>query len=292
MKFHGLIYKKDSAGHPGSVRFGFLRLCHLLNGYFCLPKSAPEEKRPVWKDKWFDRRFHQAIKKYQETYWKIDRVADLLNQAIEKVATNKDSRDMENYAQFRTAITDITIHLDSLLLYLRSQAGCISDIIPYFYGQKGKTIPCSEYKDNFRDQRNWFLTKRKTFDKKYSAIVSTKMNWFDTLSADDRSGLREIIAHYRGTYQIGWSDDKRTPFDLKVSLFNERGFASEHLIPQLKKLITEYYEYLDSTYAHYFRMMKEKFGKGFFDDIAKLSHYYTFDKVPSSSWIYPQVNES
>jgi hypothetical protein len=82
---------------------------------------------------------------------------------------------------------DMPIFLDSMLFYLRVQADSYSNLVRYFYPEKG--LP-----GGFNNQLQYF-EENPDFDVGYAAILRANRSWFDQLG---RGGFRDIVAHAIG----------------------------------------------------------------------------------------------
>ncbi len=123
-------------------------------------------------------------------------------------------------------------------------------------------------------------------------MLNTQLEWFNTLSGSERGqGLRDIITHYRGTYQLGTliDDEGRTePF---VGLVNESGFVEENVIPVIRQMKFEYFRFLDGVFTIFLPRLRETVGEGFWPaysrDPEASTRLYEFTRPLGSGWVFP-----
>jgi len=288
MKYHGIEYDdKDKAS--GILRVGMLRFIEIIYVEFFFTPTFKPNKSAKWPGKWIDGKFRGAADKIKDTFMKFDTISRYLYQSIELAMRYKDSRDLNQYSQFLKAMMDIPICIDSLLLYLRVQADCLANIIPNFYGEEGKRQSIA--RDSFRGQTKWFIKKRPEFDPTYTKILIENTEWFDLLAGRSRGqGLRDILIHYRGVYQLGWTSlSTGETISFNTSLKNESGYVENDLIPILVKMVAGYFEFLEKSYVHFRKLVLEKVEGGTFGDIYKSSQFLKFTAGLGSAWIYPKI---
>lgn len=276
LKFHGVELLDPP--HNGCLRHGLLRLLQVVWA-------------TTYDDRWFDRKALQAIHKLQDTIFKFDRVAMKFNTAIECLP-NPGVEDQAALFRHLDSLYDIPILLDSLLFYFRIQADCIANVIPNLYGARGATanIP----RDSFRRQATWFLRKNQDFDPPYRRVLEAKLEWFDTLSGSARGqGLRDIIAHYRGTYQVGWISKGERNTAPVAGLVNESGFIEENVIPVLSRMVFQYFDFLDEVFTIFIPRLRASVGNSFWSAYQRnpeeSTRLYTFSEAVASRWIYPNA---
>ncbi|MBI4826356.1 MAG: hypothetical protein HY807_08045 [Nitrospirae bacterium] len=288
MKFHGIEYD-DELKTSGVLRVGMLRFIEILYVEFYYTLIFKPNEAAEWPEKWLDGKFHGAVDKFKDTFLKFDTISRYLSKNIEVALIHKDSRELDQYSHFLKAMVDIPINLDSLLLYLRVQADCLANVIPNFYGEEGKRQSIA--RDSFRAQAKWFITKKPEFDPTYTRILNEHTEWFDMLAGETRGqGIRDILVHYRGVYQLGWtslSTGKTISFN--ASLRNESGYVQNDLIPILAKMVAGYFEFLEKSYVHFRQMVLGNVKGGNFGDIHESSQYLKFSSDIGSAWIYPKI---
>jgi hypothetical protein len=197
VRYHGV--QPFDYGEKCVLWFGMLRFLETLNQFYCLRLFPRDVEPPPWEEKWFDAKFRKAVTKLRDTFWKLNRAAAHFHTNVEAFRANYHEKDLERFGKAQSALEDIPLYLDLLLLYIRVQADCIANVIPNLYGLKGQRNSIA--RDSFRDQMKWFLEKRPDFDPEYSAKLSSNVQWFSALAGDRRGqGLRDVMVHYRGTY--------------------------------------------------------------------------------------------
>jgi hypothetical protein len=287
-KHHGIY--RDESTNSGWFHFGFLRLLHFLVGAFRMPKWPSGEKSYVWTDKWLDRKFDQATNKFQDTFWKFDRAAGYFGDNVETIKRHHDSRDMETFAKHLSALSDTPLYLDMMLLYLRIQADCLANVIPNFYGQQAKSQSIS--RDSFRNHFKWFTQKRADFDPEYSTILLANHRWFELLAGESHGqGLRDIVVHQRGTYQLGWTmPDATNDFRFRASIVGDSGFVCDDLVPTLQEIVSGYYSFLDQIFLYFSNQIRITLQDNSILAGNTVTQYYRFEGLsPSSFWIYPEI---
>jgi len=288
MKYHGIEFDGDTKT-KGILRVGMLRFLEILYVEFYFTPAFRPIEAAKWPDKWIDGKFRGAVDKFKDTFMKFDTISRYLSQSIELAMKHKDSRKMNQYAHFLKAMTDIPIYLDSLLLYLRIQADCLANVIPNLYGEEGRRQSIA--RDSFRDQTNWFIKKKPDFDPTYTKILLENTEWFEMLAGKSRGqGLRDILVHYRGVYQLGWTSlSTGETISFNASLRNESGYVENNLIPTLKTVVAGYFEFMEKAYLHFRGVVLEKVEGGSFGDIYKSSQLLKFTAGLGSAWIYPEI---
>jgi hypothetical protein len=80
LRYHGIGYEEN--GNIAWLYMGILRLLHVLEQTFRFP-FQPGQKRPEWPLKWFDRKFDQAVMKFQDSFLKFERAAWYFGRCVE-----------------------------------------------------------------------------------------------------------------------------------------------------------------------------------------------------------------
>ena len=288
MKYHGIEFDNGTK-ISGVLRLGMLRFLEILYVEFQFTPIFSPKEAPEWLERWIDGKFYGAVDKLKDTFMKFDTIARYLSQSIDLALANKDSRQMSQYGHFLKAMTDIPIYLDSLLLYLRIQADCLANVIPNLYGEKGRRQSIA--RDSFRDQTKWFIKKKPGFDPAYTKILEENTEWFEMLAGKSRGqGLRDILVHYRGVYQLSWAAlSTGETISFNASLLNESGYIENSLIPTLAAMVAGYFEFMEKAYVHFRRLVLKKVKGGSFGDIHETSQLLKFTAGLGSAWIYPKI---
>jgi hypothetical protein len=267
-----------------------LRVLHAF-----VPFGPKPQDVPPWVRRWWSAPFHGSVRKFQDTMWKFDRVAGYVDQcrvAVQRWVEREARGDAErvtvsdsDWGAYRIALEDLPIHLDSMLLYLRIQADALAALVPYFYDRSGTISSRS-----FRDQRSWFTKTKPEFDPDYASILNHETAWFDELAGKNPTGLRDVIVHRGGTYQLGWTvPSKQDQFELQASLVNHRGFVEEDVLNALVGITEGWFRFLDSCCRHFVARLQSVVS---WADISRdeLSRYLSCrgSELPSF-WVYPRA---
>lgn len=291
-KFHGPFFEPQE--DVGWFYHDFLRLLHTLSFQFTWPAFSKDEKRLEWPDKWFDRKFDQAVRKYQDCFWKLDTCARHFSRCEEAIrrCRPEGKRELSVGAEFSAAFNDIPIYLDAMLSYLRIEADCIANIIPNLYGKQGKKQSIA--RDSFRAQVAWFTKKRRDFDPQYTSILDSDVEWFRMLAGERRGegeGLRDTTFHYRGTYQLGWAiPEIGEELQVSAGLVSDSGYVDPDVIQSLKSIVADYFLYLDRIYEHFGERLRSEVGEGLYPIPERGRRWLRVRKGQESSlWLYPTI---
>jgi len=287
-KYHGYEYPaSDWAGrfHLGTLRF-FQRIVH---GYVFRVKG--DEEPPAWPEKWFDRKFDQAVTKFSDTFHKLELVAWLVEIERMNIFENKDEREIDKYSKHLHGLKVVPIYFDSLLFYLRILADNIADLTPYLYPvSSGRQIA----RRSFRDQRKWFL-KNYMLDPDYTRIVTNHTDWFDALAGKvEGQGLRDKIIHHRGTFQVSYTTDTEVDeFKLTAGIVGDSGWLVSDVLPELVMTTSKLFLFLDHFLCHFSGYLENKLGKSIFDfNNSHHTELFRFNKPLLSFWLFPRVARS
>jgi hypothetical protein len=274
LRYHGIQYEDDN--DTGCFRLGMMRLLHWLTT-FDIPKAQKKSEqgdRPEWTQAWRNRRFSQATKKFQDAFWKLDRAASHFAQCVDTIKLHREPKSLEAAGRLQNALADTPLYLDSILFYLRIQADSLANAIPFFYETRPQIADRS-----FRDQVKWFRKKKPDFDPDYTAILETDLGWFDVLAGKSPKGLRDIVVHQRGVYQIGWRKPRELEdFEILVSLTSDARIVHDNVVSTLKSLVGSYFIYLDKTYAHFVDYLRSEVGGESIPAGESPTQYYHFSE--------------
>lgn len=285
---HGI--ELDSSGQPAWFHFGIIRLLHTLAPFGSKPTNLPD-----WAHRWWTTSYLHDVRKLQDTVWKFDRSAghvDRCRSSIEKWVKRKARGDTKgvkatdpDYSAFTSAVTDLPLYLDSMLIYLRIQADAFAMLVPYFYERNGVISSRS-----FRDQMKWFTKTNTKFDPSYATILSDQTDWFEELAGKDPTGLRDAIIHHGGTHQLGWVvPDQETDLELRASIVDRKGFVDEDLIAALIRMTGGWFSFLDLC-CQMFREKVAPIVSWAVIDQEEHSRYASLGgtELPSH-WVYPRA---
>jgi hypothetical protein len=127
-----------------------------------------------------------------------------------------------------------------------------------------------------------------------SSILQEHQGWFISLAGHSHGqGLRDILMHYRGTYQFNFANIQlkdSEQFVFRVTLLNESGIMDDDLLSTLRKMIADHYVFLDLTYIHFrdkFRVIFQDQSLLARDDAALM---FNFPSPLSSLWMFPSIS--
>lgn len=285
--FHGI--KRGPDVGPGRLCFGVAKFIHTLEEWYARPGSRHRHPSvPEWPDSAFDDWFRFAGEKLWDTVWKIDRVAELVNQARNNIRELRDGMPHEELSQHVSALRDIPIHLESIIFYIRIFADCLANLTPSMYGVRGRDIP----KHRFREQRKWFLSKCPDFDAEYTAILEGSTKWFDVLAGNPpTAGIRDSIVHDRGGIELIFRPaTKDQEAEIGATLYSDYRSICTNLFPVLKTLVRELFVFLDRFLVHFNHYASTQTGSPVLKlgnpDLVTLFHY---DGMLPSAWLYPDI---
>jgi hypothetical protein len=164
--------------------FDSLKIAQAFPGRNKYPTLKPWSRIQVEK-------FLTALGKLEDTFWKMNRTAELYDVARRRIVNIKGPTiPAEDLAATQQALQDIPLHLDCVLLYLRILVDCLANLTSQLYPYE--SVPFR----SFRDQIKWFTQKRPEVDPEYAQILKLHSNWFTTLAGDKRrEGLRDLVVH-------------------------------------------------------------------------------------------------
>jgi hypothetical protein len=285
-RLHGL--RPAAAPYKGEVHFAVINLFKAVEHAQAFPGRNKYGTLVAWSRKESER-FLAASGKLEDTFWKIDRVAGLLDEARRKIVIDfsRGTVTPEEAATFQAGYRDLPLYLDVLLIYLRILADCIADITSQFY--KGKHVPPF----SFRDQENW--SKWEETDPEYAGILRAQTSWFSTLAGDTSGeGLRDLIVHKMVRTQLFYQPGQ-TPDHSRVHafLYGPDGIKGGTLVPTIQKLVDELFLFLDSYVAHFMEQIERKWGGALRETRdPRFSVLYEFEDSTPSAWLYPCVTTS
>ncbi len=289
-EYHGFQYPAPDC--DGRFHLATLRFFQTIEHKYFFPRTEGEPPPPHWPDRWFNRKFIQAVHKFADTFHKLLLVSGLLEIERNNVFENKDERDREKYSKHLHGLRIIPVYLDSLLFYLRILADNIADLTPYLYPkQDGEQIG----RRSFRNHRDWFLNKKPEFDPEYTDILQNRSQWFDLLAGKaEGEGLRDKIIHHRGTFQISYTTASEVDdFKLSAGMMGDSGWLFDDIFPQLVSMTSDVFMYLDLFVSHFSDYVEKKLGDRLFDlNNPYQTELFRFDKPLTAFWLFPRVSRS
>lgn len=287
IRYHGIQYLEDR--DQCVLWFGILRFLETLHQFYSWPLQHSDSEPPVWEHKWFDAKFNQAVRRIRDTFWKVNRVAGHLHTNIVTFRANWGEKELERFGKATSALQDIELFLDLLLLYTRIQADCVANVIPNLYGIEGRrsSIP----RQSLNGQMRWFLKTRPDFDPDYSDHLRSNVQWFSALAGDQQGQrLRDIMVHYRGLYQVGWAGTPSgSGFQLKAAMVTDTRFVSEDMLEDLKGIMEGYCRFLDMVLTYFWSRLEDELGGQLMPRTQEYFQIYHFPVSHPSLWVYPVV---
>lgn len=289
MLVHGI--ELGDEGKPTWIRFSMLRLMeHLLD-----PSGFQDRSLPTWARRFRSRRFYHDVSYFRTCFQKFNRAADHVGRC--RVAIQRwTDREMRGDAKevsvsdsdsdaWLAALTDLPIYLDLMLFYLRMQADAYAQLVPYLY-ENGGDIK----RRSFRDQTVWFTRTRPHFDAEYALVLGENLGWFEALAGKKPSGLRDVLVHHGGTYQVGWTvPDEAAAFKLHASLLNSTGYVEEDLLSALQTITTGWCAFLDAAWHHFVKKLSGVLATMNVDEATKTRYAHCGGLELSHFWVYPRA---
>jgi hypothetical protein len=279
---------RSSGAQYGEFLFSALRLFQRMHAVVLYDDAKISSLQwPNWVLHWRNGMCQQAVDKFQDTFFKLVRAANYLSDAINIV---KNTRDPESYSQagpLANSLDDVPLFLDMVWIYLRIQADAYSTLLGFLHENRAE-IPL----DSFRRQRKWFLETKPAQDPEYRAILLASTQWFDLLAGEDPKGVRDIVIHQRGSYQLRWCESPDgCEFQLEASLIRDTKIVSADVIPTLKCIIHGYFGFLDEAIRHFMARLELIFGspQDASNPIFKPCFSYKQGALPSA-WLFPQCH--
>lgn len=289
MLVHGI--ELNDEGKPAWFRFGMLRLMH----YLLDVRQAEGRAMPIWARRFRSLRFMHGVSYFQACFWKLDRAAghvDRCRVAIQRWVererrgeAKKVSVSDPDFAAQHAAIADLPIYLDVMLFYLRMQADAYAQLVPYLYENEGDIK-----RRSFRDQMVWFTRTRPQFDAEYARVLGENLGWFQALAGKEPSGLRDVVVHRGGTYQLGWTvPDEATAFELRASLLNSAGFVEENLLTAVRAITSGWCAFLDAAWHHFVNKLSVVLTTMNVHEHTKTRYVHCGGLELPSFWVYPRA---
>jgi hypothetical protein len=263
--------------------FGSLRIAQAFPGRNKYPTLKPWSR--VQADK-----FLTAFGKLEDTFWKINRTAELYDVARRRIVNIKGPTiSSEELGATQQALQDIPLHLDCALLSLRILVDCLANLTSQFY--LSESVPFR----SFREQIKWFTQKRTDVDPEYAQILKQYSNWFTTLAGDSkREGLRDLVVHGMVRTQLIFQPGA-TQMDNRVHSFlygfiRSQAESTQALEPLLQRMMAEFMEYLDHYTMHFSARIDREIGCKLVDwNDPRSSLWFQIEGEFDSQWIFPPV---
>jgi hypothetical protein len=280
MRVHG--WSASSLGVNGKFHFAVLCLLKAIEQAQAFPGRNKYSALKPWTRQQANQ-FLLASGKLQDTFWKLERAAELLDNARKKFPNLRPpTATTEQIVAMQQAHRDIPLLLDNVLIYLKIFADCLANVTSQLYERVG-TIP----RFRFREQKEWFIKKRSAFDPQYTKILKTQTHWFTTLSGDsEEEGLRELVIHRMVRTQVFYQPGK-VPDENQVQafLYGDVGSQDGSLLLTVQKLVDELCLFLDSYFEHFSEKVESQFG----GRLSLETVLFEFEAELPSAWLFPQI---
>jgi len=282
MRVHGWNTSPPSLN--GKFHFAVICLIKAIEHAQAFPGRNKYSTLKPWTREEADR-FLLASGKLQDTFWKLERAAELLDNGRAKFPDFRPpSATIEQITAMQQAHRDIPLFLDNVLIYLRVFVDCLAKVTSQLYERKN-IVPSF----SFREQKKWFLEKRRSVDPTYTAILENQTNWFTALAGDsDEEGLRNLVIHRMVRMQLFYQPGKSPDTNqVHAFLYGDVGSQVGSLLPTVQKLVDELCIFLDSYFEHFSRSVELQFGGQLPHPIGTVLFEFE-DRLPSS-WLYPRI---
>jgi hypothetical protein len=277
LKYHGLVVDTPESGQ---LRFGIEPLIGSCQSWvWKFEKDLPKAIQNTLKR--FDNLVYwQCAKKCKDTVHKINKAIYNLGFCMDIFERKQEfafnGAPIDKAAIYFKASDDIPYHLDSLISYLRVLADCIAFAIPFFYRTQESIANRS-----FREHRKWFMEKKPDFDPDYKAVLMYHSFWFDKLAGKSPKGVRDVIFHNFGTYQLSCTHFPNGNTEIFINQITSEGIKDQDLTFTLREIITGFFTYLDKTYSIFGTRIAEEFSPFVTLDLEKTSVFMNFKKSPN-----------
>jgi hypothetical protein len=239
---------------------------------------VPPERRRAWPFRTLDETFTHRQQSLSHTVWKLDRVAHLYGQTASRFGASVLSRSPSGETQH-----DLSIHLDSTLVYLRILPDIVAGLIPYLYPAKVGDIA----HHSLRDHMKWFR-KMGEVDPAYVALLDQNDTWFELLAGKNAKGVRNLLVHGFARFQHPVIE---SPSALRgrvgSDMISDRGYmtdAHEIVSDSARGLC----RFLDAVLEHHARRLYQAADWLPVDPGApRAGHMVTFVGGRESGWLWP-----
>jgi hypothetical protein len=263
--------------------FDSLKIAQAFPGRNKYPTLKPWSRSQIDK-------FLTALGKLEDTFWKINRTAELYDVARRRIVNIKGPTiSVEDLAATQQALRDVPLHLDCVLLYLRIFVDCLANLTSQFY--PSESVPFR----SFRDQMKWFIQKQPEVDPEYAQILKGHSNWFTTLAGDGkREGLRDLIVHgmvrTELIFQPGATQADNRVHSFLYGLIKSPTENAQTLENLIRQMMAEFLEYLDHYAIHFAARVGHEMGCVLLDwNNPRSSLWFQIEGEFDSQWIFPSL---
>ena len=287
LRLHGLTSITD--GGKRELHFGVrnffdsIKIAQAFPGRNKYPTLQPWSRSQLEK-------FLTALGKMEDTFWKINRTAELYDAARRRLVDIKGPTiSIEDLAATQQALRDVPLHLDCVLLYLRILVDCLANLTSQLY--PSERVP---YR-SFRDQMKWFTQKRPGVDPDYAKILEDHTSWFTTLAGDSKTdGLRDLIVHgmvrTELIFQPGKTAAENRVHSFLYGLIKPPTDNTLTLETSIQQMMAEFLEYLDHYAIHFAARVGGEMGCELLDwRNPRSSLWFEIEGEFGSEWLFPTI---
>jgi hypothetical protein len=181
---------------------------------------------------------------------------------------------------------DLSIHLDSVVVYLRMIPDIVAAATPYLYENGGTMAGRS-----FRDHVEWFRKpKNARVDPAYSALVSAHGEWFEMLAGKDKKkGVRDLLIHRFGRFQYPVTT---APAELAGEVGADLVTTGAYVTDAnqvLRRAADGMFAFLDAYVIHHSQRIATSAGWTPVDHAGVRAGYFmTLERTTSTTWLFPE----
>lgn len=258
------------------LRFGFAALVGFI---WTNQLDTPGHTRKVWPFRPIDRGFVHLQQAIRDLVWKLERSASEYDRAARRFSESVDKDESGHYEQL-----DLSIHLDSVIVYLRVLADTVAQATPYLYPSNAGDIG----RRSFRTHIKWFENSANCLDIEYADLLRKYTGWFDLLAGKDGKGIRDLIMHRFARFQ---HPIVTGPPSLRGRVGSDLIIAGDYVTDAhllIARSARGLCEFLDNFVLHHARRIDQAAGWSIMDvSRPRAGYMMTFESLPGSSWLLP-----
>lgn len=241
-----------------------------------LPISEGQIRK--WTLRPIDKRFVHLQSALREVVWKLGRAARLYADAARTFGQAVVRRDTAFEVQ-----QDLSIYLDSVVVYLRIIPDIWSGLLLYLYERSVGDIA----HHSFRSHYQWFLD-RPSVDPGYTEILRNHLHWFELLAGKKPKGIRDTLVHHFGRFQHPVIiEPPELAGRVGADLVSTSGYVTDaHAV--IAQAAHEMCRFFDHAVAHHAVRVGAVTGWLPLDPSRPRAAYImTYEERPSSTWLFP-----
>ncbi len=269
---HGFTPSTTAAGRY-DLNFGAQQL---FNGIWA--RLMPGREPHPWPFRRIDARFIHLASAFRETVWKLERSAQLYGAAAAQFGPSVLAFRVDHRNQL-----ELSIHLDSVVVYLRMLPDIWAALLPYTYGAPAGHIS----RRSFRGHREWFL-KQVRVDPGYTAILAAHSTWFDGLAGEQTGGVRDLLVHrFAQFHHPVVTEPVALRGQVGSDLSSDSGYDTDaHLA--IARVAGGMFRFFDLAVKHHAERIAVVAGWPPLDTTnARAGYMMTFSEEPKSLWLIP-----